>query len=66
MNPDEAGNMVRQILTLVLSGTMGSAYVSGTQAVAIATGVGAVASVIWSIAAHWNMKKVPETAKVIT
>ena len=64
MNADEVGNLVRQGLTLLLSGTAASTYVSGSQGVAIAAGAGALASLVWSVIAHWNMKKVPETAMV--
>ena len=60
MNGDEIGNAVRQVLTLLLSSASASSFVSGSQAVAIATGAGALASVLWSVYAHWNMKKVPE------
>ena len=59
MNSDEIGNMVRQLLTLVLSGAAASTYVSHDQGIAIAAGAGACASVIWSIAAHWGKVKVP-------
>ena len=62
MNGDEIANMVKQVLTLLLSSAGASAYVSGNDAVAIATGAGALASVGWSVYAHWNMKKVPENA----
>jgi hypothetical protein len=65
MNPDEIGSVVRQVITLVLSSAAASAYVNNSQAVAIAAGLGAMASVVWSIFAHWNLKKVPENAKVI-
>jgi hypothetical protein len=63
MNADEIGNIVRQLCTFFLSGSAAAAYVSGSQATAIAGGLAAIASVGWSIYAHWNMKKVPETAK---
>lgn len=63
MNSDEIGNMVRQLATMLLSSAAASTYVSGSQGVAIAAGLGALASVIWSIAAHWNKVKVPEPAK---
>jgi hypothetical protein len=59
MNSDEVGNGVRQLATLLLSGGSMAAYVSNSQGVAIAAGVGALASVLWSIYAHWGMVKVP-------
>ena len=59
MNGDQIGNAVRQVATLVLSSTAASAYVSSSQSVAIAAGLAALASVAWSIYAHWGMVKVP-------
>ena len=63
MNSDSVGSLVRQVLTAILSTTAASAYVSNDQAVAIAAGLGTLASVVWSIAAHWNKVKVPDPAK---
>ena len=60
MNSEEIGNLVRQGLTLALGSVAGSTM-SSNQSVSIAAGAGALASVLWSIYAHWNMKKVPET-----
>ena len=60
MNSDEIGNLVRQGLTLALGSIAGSTM-SSNQSVSIAAGAGALASVLWSVYAHWNMKKVPET-----
>ena len=60
MNSDEIGNLVRQGLTLALGSVAGSTMTSN-QSVSIAAGAGALASVLWSIYAHWNMKKVPVT-----
>ena len=60
MNSDEVGNIVRQIATAMLSGSAASAYVSSDQSVAIAAGLAALASVLYSVYAHWGMKKVPD------
>ncbi len=60
MNSDEIGNLVRQGLTLALGSIAGSTMTT-SQSVSIAAGAGALASVLWSVYAHWNMKKVPET-----
>ena len=65
MTPDALGSLVRQILTAVLSTTAAASFVSNDQAVAIASGLGTLATVIWSIYAHWNQKKVPSDATVI-
>ena len=64
MNSDSVASMVRQILTLLLSSGAASAYVTGDQAVAIASGAAALVSVAWSIWAHYGMRKIPETAVV--
>ena len=60
MNSDEIGNLVRQGLTLALGSIAGSTMTT-SQGVSIAAGAGALASVLWSVYAHWNMKKIPET-----
>ena len=65
MNEDEIGSLVRQILTMVLSSASATAFVSSNQATAIAAGLGALASVAWSIYAHWGKKKVSEKAVVL-
>ena len=65
MNSDEVGSAVRQVATLLLSSASAGAFVSNSQGVAIAAGLGAIASVLWSVYAHWGMKKVPQTATVI-
>ena len=64
MNSDSVGSMVRQILTLLLSSAAASSYVSGDQAVAIASGAAALVSVAWSWYAHYGMRKVPEKAVI--
>lgn len=64
MNSDSVASMVRQILTLLLSSTAASAYVSGDQAVAIAGGGAALVSVAWSVWSHYGMRKVPSRSVV--
>ena len=66
MNSDELGSLVRQIVTALLSSGAAAAYVSNSQAVALAAGAGALVSVVWSIVAHWGMKKVPTSAVVVS
>lgn len=65
MNSDQIGGLVRQVATALLSSGAATAFVSSEQGIAIAAGLGALVSVMWSIVAHWGMKKVPETATVI-
>jgi hypothetical protein len=64
MNSDAVASMVRQVLTLLLSSAAASTYVSGDQAVAIATGAAALVSVLWSVWSHYGMRKVPEKSIV--
>lgn len=64
MNSDEIGNIVRQVLTAMLSSGSAAAVMNHDQATAIATGIAALASVLWSIYAHRGMRKVPEKAIV--
>ena len=61
MNSDEIGNLVRQGLTLAIGSIAGSTMTTSSETYSIAAGAGALASVLWSVYAHWNMKKVPET-----
>lgn len=65
MNSDEIGNIVRQVLTALLSSGSVAAVVNHDQATAIAAGVAALASVAWSVYAHRGMRKVPEKAIVV-
>ncbi len=74
MNNDEKMNALRQALTLffgLLSGLMpglASSQQYSALTSAIVTAVPAlmsIGSVIWSIYAHWNMKKVPENSTAI-
>ena len=64
MNSDEIAALVRQIATAVLSSGAVAAYVSGSQATAIASGLAAIAAIGWGIYSRWNTRKVPETAIV--
>lgn len=64
MNSDSVASMVRQILTLLLSSAAASSYVTGDQAVAIASGAAALVSVAWSFWSHYGMRKVPARAVV--
>ena len=64
MNGDEIAALVRQVATGILSSGAAAAYVSGSQATAIASGLGAIAAIVWGVYSRWNMRKVPETAIV--
>lgn len=66
MNADEIGAIVRQFLMMALSSGAATAYVSGAQAASIAAGLGALATVGWTVYSNWNQRKVHETAVVTT
>jgi|SRR6185312_6106429 len=64
MNSDANFSLLRQVITALLTSGAASAYVSGDQAVAIAAGIVAAINVLWSVYAHYGMRKVPERAVV--
>ena len=64
MNSDEIQTLVRNIAVSLLSSGAAAAYVSQEQAAALASGLAALAVLIWSVWAHWNQRPVPETAVV--
>lgn len=71
MNAQEIGNLTRQIATWVFAfltahgiTTAGQSHTLVTDATVIVPAALSAASVLWSVYAHWNMKKVPETAVV--
>lgn len=73
MNSQEIMNLVRQLLTLLSGFAVGAGWLTHDQA---STAIGdifvivpaavSLGSVCWSVYAHWNMKKVPEGARVLT
>ncbi len=72
MNSQEAMNLLRQMLTLVGGILTGMGVLNHEQANTIVNDVAvlvpaavSLGSVCWSVYVHWNMKKVPETAKVL-
>ena len=56
--------IVRQFLMMTLSSGAVATYVSGAQATSIAAGLGALATVGWTVYSNWNKRKVHETAVV--
>lgn len=64
MNADEIAGLVRTLLNTLLTGTAATAYVSGSQAVALSSAAGALVTIAWSIYAKRAMRLVPETAVV--
>ena len=64
MNGDEVAALVRQVATALLSSGAAAAYVSGSQATAIASGLAALAAIGWGVYSRWNTRKVPETSIV--
>jgi hypothetical protein len=66
MNSDEIQSLVTKLVVMVLSSMSGAAAMNNSQVTAIATGAGAVAAVLFGVYQHWNMKKVPENAVVVS
>ena len=67
MNQDEIGSAVRKLVIAILS-AYAAAHATTMQGIDIpfiATVAGDLATFAWGIYAHWGMKKVPETARVI-
>jgi len=64
MNKDEIISLVTKILLMVLTPIAAKQHVDGNTLTAIVTDVVDAVVLGYSIYAHWNMKKVPETAAV--
>lgn len=71
MNSQEAMNLLRQVLTLSGGILTGMGVIDHEQANTIINDVAilvpasiSLGSVVWSVYVHWNMKKVPENARV--
>lgn len=65
MNNDEIKSLVVKILLLAITPLATKYHIDGNTTMAIATDVADAAVVGFGIYDHWNMKKVPETAKVV-
>jgi len=65
MNADEIGSLVRKLAVAMLSGTAGTWITShGLTVDSVGVLAGDLGVILWGVYAHWNMKKVPETAIV--
>jgi uncharacterized membrane protein YebE (DUF533 family) len=72
MNSDEIFNLIKQLLTLASGVAVGVGLLTSEQATSLTSyliiGVPAMigaGSVIWSVYAHWRMKKVPVASTAI-
>src|SRR5208282_4354280 len=75
MNNEEQMNLLKQILTLIGGLAIGAGVLSTAQVSAlisdlmiVGAAIGAVVSaysILWSVYAHWNMKKVPEHSTAV-
>ena len=65
MNGDEIDALVTKLVLTAFSTGFGASIMTQSQDSAIATGIGAVAAVLYGVYRHWNMKKVDETAIVV-
>lgn len=67
MNSDEIKSSIARAAGIVLGWAAGRYHLDPTQVGAIMSDVGylgAAAAFVYGLFNHWNMKKVPETAKV--
>jgi hypothetical protein len=71
MNNDQLLNLLKQVLTLFggIAAGIGAAHISAEQITTISNdlvvavpALVSAGSLIWSVYAHWNMKKVPDKA----
>jgi hypothetical protein len=72
MNSQETMNLVRQLLTFALAYAAGRGLISADQSSALVSDIvqaipliGGAGSILWSVYAHWNMKKVNEKSVAI-
>ena len=65
MNGDEIDALVTKLVLAGFTTWGGDALATGAQEQTIAAGIGALGALAYGVYRHWNMKKVPETAKVI-
>jgi hypothetical protein len=65
MNQDEIKNLIQVVMAFF--GPLMACYfhISGADWAALTTAALGCVGPLWSVAAHWNMKKVPETASMI-
>lgn len=64
MNSDEISGLVKDLVNTILTSGAITSYVTGSQAAALATGAGVLATIAYGIWSRWNTRKVPETSIV--
>lgn len=64
LNQDEIKNLIQILMTLVGAALVSHGVVTGTDWSTLTGSLLGVVGPVWSVVAHWNMKKVPETAKI--
>lgn len=62
MNSEELGSLARKVLLMVLTSVATKYHIDGSTTTAVVTDIVDLGVLAWGIYAHWNMKKVPETA----
>lgn len=65
MNPDEIKNLLQVLLTMLGGVLMSHGVVTGTDWTMLSGALLGLVGPVWSIVGHWNMRKVPETAKIV-
>lgn len=65
MNKDEIKSLATKIVIMILTALATSLHQDGSTVPAIATDLVDLGTLGYAVYNHWNMKKVPETAKVV-
>jgi hypothetical protein len=65
MNQDEIKNAMQLAMTIIGPLLISHGLVTGTDWTALTGAELALVGPVWSIVGHWNMRKVPETAKIV-
>ena len=60
MNNDEIMSLTRKLLVMALTAVATKLHLDQSQVPAIAADLADLGVIIWGVAAHWNMVKVPE------
>lgn len=64
MTQDAIESFARKILMVILTAVATKLHIEGSSAAAFASDVADLTVIVWSVWAHWGMKKVPENAQV--
>ena len=66
MNSDEIKSLIVKVLLVILSPLAAKFHTDGNTVSAIVTDLADAGILIYGVYSHWNMKKVPEAARVVS